>query len=175
MLPGGGVKPGRRNRTKCGKSLPIPSQTPQAAVCEKVGVRDAGDLTGWCDGHIGSARGFLQPVRLRPGFTVGEVIANRLVRWHGDERYRKLNESLRKAGLNIKSAHYRPAAAAGAFVGKTFVLTGTLPTFKPEEAAAKIEALGGKVSASVNKNTDFVVVGEDAGSKLDMAQNSGLK
>ena len=53
---------------------------------------------------------------------------------------------------------------------KTFVFTGTLPTLKREEAAAKIEALGGKVSGSVSKKTSYVVVGEDAGSKLDKAR-----
>ena len=56
------------------------------------------------------------------------------------------------------------------FAGKTFVLTGTLPTLTREEAAAKIEALGGKVSGSVSKKTDYVLAGEDAGSKLEKAQ-----
>ncbi len=106
---------------------------------------------------------------------VGEVIAQSIVQWHGDARNRKLIERLRKAGLNFKSSLYNPAAAAGAFAGKTFVLTGTLPTLKREEAAAKIEALGGKVSGSVSKKTDYVVAGEEAGSKLDKAQKLGIK
>jgi DNA ligase (NAD+) len=61
------------------------------------------------------------------------------------------------------------------FAGRTFVLTGTLPTLTREEATAKIEALGGKVSGSVSKKTDFVVAGEEAGSKLDKAQELGVK
>ena len=61
------------------------------------------------------------------------------------------------------------------FAGKTFVLTGTLPTLTREEATAKIEALGGKVSGSVSKKTDFVLAGEEAGSKLTKAQELGVK
>jgi DNA ligase (NAD+) len=106
---------------------------------------------------------------------IGEVIARSIVQWYGDSRNRKLIERLRDAGLNFKSELYKPRAAAGPFAGKTFVLTGTLPSLKREEAAAKIEALGGKVSGSVSKKTDYVVAGEEAGSKLDKAQKLGVK
>ncbi len=106
---------------------------------------------------------------------VGDVIAQSVVQWHGDSRNRSLIERLRKAGLNFKSELYQPQAKAGPFAGKTFVLTGTLPNLKREEAAAKIEALGGKVSGSVSKKTDYVVAGEEAGSKLDKAQKLGIK
>jgi DNA ligase (NAD+) len=105
---------------------------------------------------------------------IGEVIARSLVQWHGDARNRELLKRLRKAELNFTSALYNPAAALGPLAGKTFVLTGTLPTLKREEAAARIEALGGKVSGSVSKKTDYVVAGEDAGSKLDKAQKLGV-
>ncbi len=106
---------------------------------------------------------------------IGEVIAHSLVQWHGEANNRKLIERLRKAGLNFDSSLYNPSAALGPFAGKTFVLTGTLPTLKREEASAKIEALGGKVSGSVSKKTDYVVAGEEAGSKLDKAQKLGIK
>ena len=106
---------------------------------------------------------------------VGEVIAHSLVQWHDEAGNRKLIERLRKAELNFKSALYNPSAALGPLAGKTFVLTGTLPTLKREEAAAKIEALGGKVSGSVSKKTDYVVAGEEAGSKLEKAQKLGVK
>jgi len=89
--------------------------------------------------------------------------------------YRKFIERLRAAGLNFKSELYRPAAPAGPFAGKTFVLTGTLPTLTREDATAKIESLGGKVSGSVSKKTDYVLAGEEAGSKLDKAQKLGVK
>jgi len=80
--------------------------------------------------------------------------------------------------LNIKPASEKAAMAAttkGLFAGKTFVLTGTLPTLSREAAAAKIEALGGKVSGSVSKKTDFVLAGEEAGSKLEKARQLGVK
>ena len=105
---------------------------------------------------------------------VGEVIATSLIQWHGDQRNRQLLERLRKAGLNFESALYQPTAALGPFAGQTFVLTGTLPTLKREEAAARIEARGGKVSGSVSKKTHYVVAGEEAGSKLEKARTLGI-
>jgi DNA ligase (NAD+) len=108
---------------------------------------------------------------------IGDVIARSIVQWRNDPVNNKLLDRLRKAGLNFKSELYQPrsAVADGPFAGKTFVLTGTLPTLKREEAAAKIEALGGKVSGSVSKKTDFVLAGEEAGSKLTKAQQLGIK
>jgi DNA ligase (NAD+) len=105
---------------------------------------------------------------------IGEVIAHSIIQWHQEPKNRELIERLRKAGLNFRSALYKASSALGPFAGKTFVLTGTLPTLKREEAAAKIEALGGKVSGSVSKNTDYVVAGEEAGSKLEKANKLGV-
>ncbi|HWD92714.1 MAG TPA: NAD-dependent DNA ligase LigA [Verrucomicrobiae bacterium] len=106
---------------------------------------------------------------------IGDVIAGSLTQWFADSRNRELVNRLRKAGLNFNSALYQPRAQAGPFAGKIFVLTGTLPNLKREEAAAKVEAAGGKVSGSVSKKTDFVVAGEEAGSKLDKAAALGIK
>lgn len=107
---------------------------------------------------------------------IGEVIAASVHAWFRDEANRQLIERLRAAGLTFTSATYRPptAVAGGPFAGKTFVLTGTLPTLKREDAAARIEALGGKVSSSVSKKTDYVLAGEEAGSKLEKARTLGI-
>ena len=85
---------------------------------------------------------------------------------------RTLVSALAKAGVAPK-APAPVVPGSGPFLGKTFVLTGTLPTLTREEASAKIEAVGGKVASSVSKKTSYVLAGSDAGSKLEKAQ--GLK
>ena len=105
---------------------------------------------------------------------IGEVTAAGIVNWFGDPQNRQLIERLGKAGLNFRSELFNPEAALGPFAGKTFVITGTLPTLTREAATAKIEKLGGRVSGSVSKKTDFVVAGADAGSKLEKARSLGV-
>lgn len=113
--------------------------------------------------------------RLTQTEDVGEVIARSVHQWFADPRNQELIAQLREAGLNF-AASPKPAAPDRAGVtGKTFVLTGTLPSLKREEAAALIEAAGGKISSSVSKKTDFVVAGEEAGSKLEKARQLGVK
>ena len=80
-------------------------------------------------------------------------------------------EKLRGCGVNFVC---RREKKTGIFTGKTFVLTGTLPSYSRSEAGAIIEEHGGKVSSSVSKKTDFVLAGEDAGSKLDKANALGI-
>jgi DNA ligase (NAD+) len=106
---------------------------------------------------------------------IGETIACSLLRWHGDPRNRDLIGRLRKAGLNFQSALHQAAAAAGPLAGKTWVLTGTLPSLTREEATARIEALGGRVTGAVSRKTDFVLAGLDPGSKLAKARKLGIR
>jgi DNA ligase (NAD+) len=105
---------------------------------------------------------------------VGEIIAQSACEWFANSQNQRLIERLRTAGLNFQSDSYRAKAAAGPMTGKTFVLTGTLPNLKREEAQARIEAAGGKVSSSVSKKTNYLVAGEDAGSKLEKARVLGV-
>jgi DNA ligase (NAD+) len=106
---------------------------------------------------------------------VGEIIAKSVHHWFREPRQLELVEKLRRAGLNFNSSLASAKTEGGALAGKTFVITGTLPTLKREEAAAKIEAAGGKVTSSVSKSTDYLLMGEDAGSKLDKARKLGIK
>jgi DNA ligase (NAD+) len=101
---------------------------------------------------------------------VGEVIAKSVHFWFGDPQNRQLIEVLRKAGLNFESSIVISGEALGPLAGKALVLTGTLPNLKRHEAAACIEAAGGKVIGTVSKKTDYVVAGEAAGSKLAKAE-----
>lgn len=103
---------------------------------------------------------------------IGPVVAHSILSFLGDSLNRELIEQLRAAGIHWdeSSPGHQPQAQAG----KTFVLTGTLPSLKREEAAAMIEAAGGKVAGSVSKKTSYVVAGADAGSKLAKAEELGV-
>lgn len=103
---------------------------------------------------------------------VGPIVAGSIVEYFSLPSSRDLLERLRIAGVNF--AHKGKVAGSRPLAGKTLVLTGKLTGLGREEATSLIEEAGGKVSSSVSKNTDYVVVGEDAGSKLEKAQKLGL-
>ena len=105
---------------------------------------------------------------------VGPVIAKSLFLWCNDGRNKELIARLRKAELNFQSALFRPTEAAGPLAGHTLVLTGTLANLTRDQASARIEAAGGKVSSSVSKKTSFVVVGASPGSKKEKAEALGI-
>ena len=102
----------------------------------------------------------------------GAVMAQSVRNYFSVESNRALIAELKELGLKMKPSPQKPKG--GALEGKTFVLTGTLPTMKRSEAAKLIEAHGGKTSSSVSKKTSFVVAGEEAGSKLTKAQSLGI-
>jgi len=107
---------------------------------------------------------------------VGPVVAKSVLDFFAHENGKKILKRIKELGIKpADETVSATAAAALPFTGKTFVLTGTLPTMTREEAAAKIEALGGKVSGSVSGKTDYVLAGAEAGSKLDKAQKLGVK
>ena len=107
---------------------------------------------------------------------VGPVAAASVLDFFASTAGKKVLARIRELGINPASEKAAIAATAkGVFSGKTFVLTGTLPTLSREEATAKIEAAGGKVTGSVSKKTDFVLAGAEAGSKLTKAQELGVR
>ena len=105
---------------------------------------------------------------------VGPNIAQAIVDWFSDPFHQQLLEKMRAAGVRMEAVEERPPEASDALAGLTFVLTGTLPNMTREEATNLITLHGGRVSGSVSSKTDYVVVGESPGSKLDRAQELGI-
>jgi DNA ligase (NAD+) len=104
---------------------------------------------------------------------VGPKVSQSIRQFFHERRNRDLVDRLRQAGLTFAHA-IKEKKAAGRLAGKVFVLTGTLPNLTREDAKERIEAAGGKVTGSVSKKTDYVVAGEDPGSKLDKANSLGV-
>ena len=101
----------------------------------------------------------------------GGIIADSVVQFFALPQTQELLAQLRGCGVNMTC---REAEAGSKFAGKTFVLTGTLPTYTRDAASALIEQNGGKVSGSVSRKTAYVLAGEDAGSKLTKAMQLGI-
>ena len=104
---------------------------------------------------------------------VGPVVAQSIHDFFAEPHNREVIEQLRAAGVDWPE-HEPAQAPDGPLVGKTLVVTGTLPTMTRDDAKAMIEAAGGKVAGSVSKKTDYLIAGEAAGSKLDKAQQLGV-
>ena len=141
-----------------------------------LGIRHVGETTSKdLARHFGSLDPLLDATEadLVEVHDVGPVLAQSIARFFAEPHNREVIEQLRAAGVQWReSAPQR--AAPGRLEGRTFVLTGALSTLTRDEAKALIEGQGGKVTGSVSKKTDYVVAGEDAGSKLLKAQNFGL-
>jgi DNA ligase (NAD+) len=104
---------------------------------------------------------------------VGPRIAKSVIRFFADKHNQRMVHRLKKAGVQMSSTK-KYVRSSQQFSGKNFVLTGTLTSMTREEAKQKIESLGGKVVSSVSKNTNFVIVGAEAGSKREKAQTLGI-
>jgi DNA ligase (NAD+) len=104
---------------------------------------------------------------------VGPVVAAHVVAFFADAENRRIIATLRERGVHWPDIPVEPAAARP-LAGKTIVLTGTLAQMSRDEARDKLQALGAKVAGSVSKKTDYVIAGEDAGSKLTKARELGI-
>lgn len=165
---------GKKSASNLINALEKSKQIDLSKVIFALGIPEVGEKTA---AELASAFGSmeklswatLEQLTALDGF--GEVVAQNIVNFFLEERNRVQIERLAKAGVNMESTKVK---AGDTFEGKTFVLTGTLPTLKRNEAKELIESLGGKVSSSVSKKTDYVVAGEEAGSKLTKANELGI-
>ena len=165
---------GKKSASNLMNALKKSKQNDLSKVIFALGIPEVGEKTA---AELASAFGSmeklswatLEQLTALDGF--GEVVAQNIVSFFLEERNRVQIERLAKAGVNMESTKVK---AGDTFEGKTFVLTGTLPTLKRNEAKELIESLGGKVSSSVSKKTDYVVAGEEAGSKLTKANELGI-
>jgi DNA ligase (NAD+) len=142
-----------------------------------LGIRHVGEATakdlaahfGSLDAVIEADANTLLEVR-----DVGPVLALAIEEFFAEPHNREVIAQLRAAGVRWSEGPPQ-RAPSGVLTGLTFVLTGTLPTLSRDDAKALIESHGGKVAGSVSKKTDYVVAGADAGSKLDRAQELGIR
>jgi DNA ligase (NAD+) len=141
-----------------------------------LGIRNVGEATAKdLSRYFGNLDALMQANedQLQQVPDVGPVVAASIARFFAERHNIEVIEQLRAAGVHW--AEGEPMALAAApLAGKTFVLTGTLPSLSREAAKEMIEAQGGKVAGSVSRKTDYVVAGEDAGSKLVKAQELGI-
>ena len=151
-------------------------QTTLARFIFALGIRNVGEATARdLARYFGNLNGIMAAdvEALQQVSDVGPIVAASIVAFFNESHNREIIAQLLAAGLHWTDGE--PADAGPKLLaGKTLVLTGTLPTLKRDDAKAMIEAAGGKVTGSVSKKTDFVVAGEEAGSKLEKALELGV-
>ena len=114
------------------------------------------------------------PAELEEVNEVGPKVSESIARFFAEKRNREVISKLRRTGVRLEETK-KAAAGPRPLAGKTFALTGALPTYSRDDAQRMIEGAGGRVTGSVSKKTDYVVVGADAGSKLEKARSLGVK
>ena len=167
-----------KSATKLLAAVDRSRQTTLSRFLYSLGIRQVGESTakdlarhfGRLDAIMAASESQLLEVR-----DVGPVVARSLHRFFAQAHNVEVVARLRAAGVNWEEgAETAAERSPGTLAGRTLVLTGTLPTLSRELARERIEAAGGKVSASVSRKTDFVVAGAEAGSKLDKARELGV-
>ena len=168
---------GEKLATKLVSAIAFSKQRPWAKVLYGLGIR----LVGSTNAQILADNFRSVDVLAQTGgdaiarvFGIGPEIAFSVRQWFQVPANQELIERLRATGLQLEAAEKPESAQAQTFAGKSFVITGTLPTLKRSEAKDMIETAGGRVSGSVSSKTDYVVVGEKAGSKQEKAAELGV-
>ncbi len=159
-------------------AIDVSRSRPFKRVLYALGLPGVGSVTAEAlADHFGSidALRAADPERIQEVEGVGPVMAVQIAESLADERTWELVEELRAKGLRLEQEASERRATGGPLEGKTFVLTGTLPSLTRDEAATLIKAAGGKVTNSVSKKTDYVVAGESPGSKLANAEELGVE
>lgn len=162
---------GKKSALKILSNIDRSRQQPFSRVLNGLGIPFVGERTGQIlASHFGSIDAIAKAssAELQEADEIGPKVAAALQEYFAEGRNGQLIERLRVAGLQLTGE--KGARKGGPLNGKTFVLTGTLPTLKREDAKEKIEALGGKVVGSVSSKTHYLVAGEEAGSKLEKAK-----
>ncbi len=166
---------GKKSADKILVNIAASRSKPMARVLNGLGIPFVGERTAQIladtFGNIDTIADADQET-LQQAEEVGPKVAHSIHEFFHEPRNRDLVDRLGAAGLQFTQEIRRKPA--GPLAGKSFVLTGTLPNLSREDAKARIESAGGKVTGSVSKKTDYVVAGEDAGSKLAKAQTLGI-
>ena len=166
---------GQKSAEKIMKNIARSRQQPLPRVLNGLGIPFVGERTAQILAEtFGSLDTLLDADEetLQQAEEVGPKVSQSIRQFFHESHNRALVDRLRKAGLTFE--HTVRRKTGGVLAGKTFVLTGTLPTIAREDAKVRIESAGGKVTGSVSKNTDYVVAGADPGSKLDKANSLGI-
>jgi DNA ligase (NAD+) len=167
---------GEKSATKIVKNIEKSRLQPLARVLNGLGIPFVGERTAQLlAGHFGDLDEIAtaSAEKLEEVNEVGPKVAESIRQFFGEEQNRQLLDGLRTAGLQFKGE--KQAKKSGPLTGLTFVITGTLPSLKREEAKARIEEAGGKVAGSVSAKTSYLLAGEDAGSKLDKAKDLNVR
>jgi DNA ligase (NAD+) len=165
---------GEKSATNVVHAIERSRNTTLARFIFALGIRNVGESTAR---DLARAFGDIQALmnanedRLQQVPDVGPVVARSIAGFFEEPHNREVVSKLLAADIRWADV---AVPAAGRLAGKTFVLTGTLPTLTREEAAARIEAAGGKTAASVSKKTSYVVAGSEPGSKYDRARELGI-
>jgi DNA ligase (NAD+) len=168
---------GQRSAEKLLAAIERSRETSLPRFLYALGIRDVGEATALALAqHFGTLETLMHAdaAAIEQVPDVGPIVAARVTAFFADPRNRRMIERLRKAGVHWRNFAATPAGAVQPLAGKTFVLTGTLASLTRDQASERLRALGARVAGSVSRNTDYVVAGAEAGSKLQKARELGV-
>jgi DNA ligase (NAD+) len=168
---------GKKSAQKIVDAIAKSKNQPWSRVLYGLGIRHVGNVTAQLLANkftsveqlANASRASIEGI-----YGIGAEIADSIYQWFRISANQTLIERLKVAGLQLVGTVEESVSSDGKLAGKIFVITGTLPTLKRDDAKALIQKAGGKVTDSVSKKTDYLLVGEEAGSKLSKAESLGV-